>query len=419
MSKEDFLKDISFLNDLKIKAGYGELGNESIPQGRVYNLYGNNVSTSNYAVSGSNSSATAGYNLTSLGNQDLSWETTTTKNIGIDGKILNNKVNFSFEYYESKTKDMLLKEAGDITIIGHVTPRYANMGTLENKGFDLTLGYDGNLSEEIKFNASVNLSSYKNKILSLTDNSEAFLEGSAARETYPSRTQEGHALASFHGFVIDGIIQNDSDMSNTADYAGKAIGTFKYRDVVEDGVIDDKDRTYIGSPHPDFTYGVNLGLEYKNFDFSMLFQGSQGNDIYNFTKFFTDYNSFPGAKSYRYLNSWSPENTGGTLPELTNNPAEHYSAASTDYLEDGSYLRLKNVQLGYNFSKVITSKIGVGSLRIYVQAKNLITWTKYSGLDPEINLQNYGGDNVNLDLGIDRGAYPVAKSFLIGINVTL
>jgi hypothetical protein len=248
---------------------------------------------------------------------------------------------------------------------------------------------------------------------------DQFLLGSAARETFPSRTQAGHALASFHGFIIDGIIQNEEELNNTANYSGKAIGTFKYRDVVEDGVIDDKDRTFIGSPHPDFTYAINLGLTYKRFDLSTMFQGSQGNDIYNFTKFFTDYNSFPGAKSYRYLNSWSPENPSGTLPKLTNSPAEHYSAASTDYIEDGSYLRLKNIQLGYNFSKEITSKIGVGSMRVYIQAKNLITWTKYSGLDPEINLQSYGGNNVNLDIGIDRGAYPVAKSLLIGVNVTL
>lgn len=419
LSKEEFMQNISFVNDLKIKAGYGELGNESIPEGRVTNLYGNNISTSNYSVSGNNSTAAAGYNLSSLGNQDLTWETTTTKNIGIDGIILDNKVNFSFEYYQSKTKDMLLKSAGDITLIGHVTAPYANLGSMENKGFDFSLGYNGQFNNELKFNTSINVSAYKNKVLHLTNNNDYFLEGSAARETYPSRTQAGQALASFHGFIIDGILENDNDLNNSANYTGKKIGTFKYRDVVEDGVIDDKDRTYIGSPHPDFTYGINFGLSYKNFDLSTMFQGSQGNDVYNFTKFFTDYNSFPGAKSYRYLNSWSETNTGGTLPKLTNNPAEHYSSASTDYIEDGSYLRLKNIQLGYNFSKELTSKLGIESMRVYLQAKNLITWTKYSGLDPEINLQNYGGDDVNLDIGIDRGAYPVAKSLMIGVNITL
>jgi TonB-linked SusC/RagA family outer membrane protein len=418
ISNEDFMKNLSFIDDLKIKAGYGELGNESIPQGRVPNLYENNLNTSNYSISGSNSTVSPGYNLFSLGNSDITWEITKTKNIGFDGILFNNKANFSFEYYQSKTSDMLLQKVADITLLGHAEAPYANIGSMENKGFDFSFGYNGNLTKEIQFNASINVSAYKNKVLNL-EKDDQFLLGSAARETFPSRTQAGHALASFHGFIIDGIIQNEEELNNTANYSGKAIGTFKYRDVVEDGVIDDKDRTFIGSPHPDFTYAINLGLTYKRFDLSTMFQGSQGNDIYNFTKFFTDYNSFPGAKSYRYLNSWSPENPSGTLPKLTNSPAEHYSAASTDYIEDGSYLRLKNIQLGYNFSKEITSKIGVGSMRVYIQAKNLITWTKYSGLDPEINLQSYGGNNVNLDIGIDRGAYPVAKSLLIGVNVTL
>ncbi len=419
VSEESFMKGVSFINDLKIKAGYGELGNESIPEGRVYNLYGNDLNTSNYSVSGDNNSVSAGYNLTSIGNENLKWETTTTKNIGIDGVVFEKKVNFSFEYYQSKTVDMLLRSAGDITLIGHVTAPYDNLGSMENKGFDFSVGYNGTIGHELHFSVSGNLSSYKNKILTLTDNSEYFLNGNAARETYPSRTQAGHPLASFHGFVIDGIIRDEAELNAAATYDGIGIGTFKYRDVKKDGVINDQDRTFIGSPHPDFTYGLNLAMDYKNFDLALMFQGSQGNDIYNFTKFFTDYNSFPGAKTYRYLNSWTPENPDATLPKLTNSPAQHYSSASTDYIEDGSYLRLKNIQLGYNFSDAVTSKLGISSLRVYVQAKNLITWTKYSGLDPEINLQNYGGDSVNLDIGIDRGAYPVAKSFLIGVNLTL
>lgn len=419
ISKEKFMKSFSFISDLKIKAGYGELGNESIPEGRVFNLYGNDINTSNYAISGSNSSVTAGYNLISMGNQNLKWETTTTKNIGLEGTLLKDKVNFSFEYYQSKTVDMLLRSAGDITLIGHVTSPYDNLGSMENNGFDFSIGYNGTIGSELKFSATANISAYKNKVLTLTDNADYFLGGNAARETYPSRTQAGHPLASFHGFIIDGIIQNQTELDAAGNYPGKDIGTFKYRDVVKDGIINDNDRTFIGSPHPDFTYALNMKLEYKKFDLSMMFQGSQGNDIYNFTRFFTDYNSFPGAKSYRYKNSWTPENTKATLPKLTNSPAQHYSSSSTDYIEDGSYLRLKNIQLGYNVSENVTSKLKISSLRVFVQAKNLITWTKYSGLDPEINLQRYGGDDVNLDIGIDRGAYPVAKSVLVGVNITL
>ena len=417
---EEFMKDISFINDLKLKAGYGEYGNESIGSGRTANLYGNNETQSSYAVSGSNSSVDAGYYLQSLGNPDIRWETSTNLNVGLDGSFLDNKLTVGLEYYISKTKDMLLQLKSVPILNGTASPPYGNIGEMENKGFDFSVGYNGTIGKELNFNASANISTYKNKITRLNDDSDYFIEGNAARETYPSRTQEGYALAQFHGFVIDGIIQNQAELDASADFSGKGIGTFKYRDINSDGIIDDADRTYIGNPHPEFTYGINLGLDYKSFDLSLFLQGSQGNDVYNFTKFFTDFNSFPGGKSERYLNSWSPTNTSSSLPKLTNNPAQHYSSASSYYVEDGSYLRLKNIQLGYNLPENIASRLGLGSLRVFLQGKNLITWTKYSGLDPEINLQNYGGGgSTNLDIGVDRGAYPVSKTVLLGINLTL
>ncbi len=420
VSNEEFMSDVSFISDLKIKAGYGEYGNQSIGSGRTSDLFGNSETTSSYAISGSNSSVDAGYFLQSIGNKNIKWETSTNLNIGIDGTLFNNKLNFSFEYYKSKTVDMLLQLRSIPTINGTASAPFGNIGEMENNGFDFSIGYNGNINEELKFTASANISAYKNEITKLNDDPTYFIQGNAARETYPSRTQEGRSLAEFHGFVIDGIIQNQTEADASADFDGKGIGTFKYRDTNEDGKIDDEDRAYIGNPHPDFTYGANLGLEYKNFDLSVFLQGSQGNDIYNFTKFFTDFNSFPGGKSSRYLNSWTPENPNAQLPKLTNSPAQHYSSASSYYIEDGSYLRLKNIQLGYNLPKQLTEKIGLTSLRIFLQGKNLITWTKYSGLDPEVNLQNYGGGgSTNLDIGIDRGAYPVSKSVLLGINLTL
>ncbi|MDD7913525.1 SusC/RagA family TonB-linked outer membrane protein [Polaribacter ponticola] len=420
ISNEEFMKDISFINDLKLKAGYGEYGNESIGSGRTANLYGNNETQSSYAVSGSNSSVDAGYYLQSLGNPDIRWETSTNLNVGLDGTFLDNKLTVGLEYYISKTKDMLLQLKSVPILNGTASPPYGNIGEMENKGFDFSVGYNGTIGKELNFNASANISTYKNKITRLNDDPDYFIEGNAARETYPSRTQEGYALAQFHGFVIDGIIQNQAELDASADFSGKGIGTFKYRDINSDGIIDDADRTYIGNPHPEFTYGINLGLDYKSFDLSLFLQGSQGNDVYNFTKFFTDFNSFPGGKSERYLNSWSQTNTSSSLPKLTNNPAQHYSSASSYYVEDGSYLRLKNIQLGYNLPENIASRLGLGSLRVFLQGKNLITWTKYSGLDPEINLQNYGGGgSTNLDIGVDRGAYPVSKTVLLGINLTL
>ncbi|WP_438711494.1 SusC/RagA family TonB-linked outer membrane protein [Aquimarina muelleri] len=417
ISNEPFMQNVSFINDLKIKAGYGELGNESIPQGRIYSQYINNDDT-NYDLLGANSNVLPGYSQIIIGNKNLTWEYTSTKNIGIDGALFNNIFQFNLELYNSVTKKLLIQKQANATIIGNAQAKYLNRGTVENNGFDLSLGYSKQISKDLKFNTSVNISAYKNKVKELGDNSDYFIEGNLARETRPARTQAGQPISSFHGFIIDGIIQNQAELATAAKYSGYDVGTFKYRDLNNDGVITDKDRGFIGNPHPDFTYSFTTGIDYKNFDFSIFFQGSQGNDIYNFTKFFTDFNSFPGAKSRNYLNSWSPTNTSGTLPQLTNSPAEHYSSASNYYIEDGSYLRVKNVQLGYSLPEQIISKLKIEKLRFYIQAKNLYTWTKYSGLDPEINLQ-YGGTSGNLDIGIDRGAYPVAKSFLLGVNLSL
>lgn len=417
ISNEPFMENITFINDLKIKAGYGELGNESIPQGRIYSQYINN-DDSNYDLSGTNSSVLPGYSLFIIGNKDLQWEYTSTKNFGIDGALFNNTFQFNLELYNSVTKKLLIQEQANATLIGNAEAKYINSGVVENNGFDLSLGYSKKFSEDLRFSTSVNISAYKNKMKELGENPDYFLEGNLARETRPARTQSGQPISSFHGFIIDGIIQNEAELATAPKYSGAGVGTFKYRDLNNDGVINDDDRDFIGDPHPDFTYGITTGIDYKNFDFSVFFQGSQGNDIYNFTKFFTDFNSFPGAKSRDYLNSWSPTNTSSSLPRLTNNPAEHYSSASTYYIEDGSYLRIKNIQLGYSFPEQITSRLRVEKLRFYIQAKNLYTWTKYSGLDPEINLQ-YGSGYGNLDIGIDRGAYPVTRSFLLGVNLSL
>lgn len=418
ISNESFMQDISFINDLKIKAGYGELGNESIPQGSIYNQYNNNDNT-NYDLAGSNSSIRPGYSSFIIGNKDLTWEYTSTKNFGIDGVLFNSTFQFSLELYNSITKKALIREQANTTIIGLAESRIINsLGSIENNGLDLSLGYSKQINKDLKFSTSVNISAYKNQVKDLGDTPDYFLEGNLARETRPARTQSGQPISSFHGFIIDGIIQNEAELATAPRYSGYDVGTFKYRDLNNDGVITDEDRDFIGNPHPDFTYGITTNIDYKNFDFSIFLQGSQGNDVYNFTRFFTDFNSFPGAKSRDYLNSWSPSNPNSALPKLTNNPAEHYSSASTYYIEDGSYLRVKNVQLGYNFPEQITSKLKVEKLRFYIQAKNLYTWTKYSGLDPEINLQ-YGGEFGNLDIGIDRGAYPVARSFILGVNLSL
>ncbi len=405
ISEEEFMQDVSWLNDLKLKAGYGELGNSQIPAGRTSSTFGSDLTFSNYSIGGGNNSATAGYNQLTNGNPDLKWETTKTINIGFDARFIDNKWHVGLEWYKKTTEDMLLQLAGvDVTIAGNFDPPYANVGDMENKGFDLEFGYDGNITEDLKFFASANVSHYKNTVISLGDNPTDFIEGNSARDQRPTRTQAGQPISSFFGYTITGIDSN---------------GRFAYADLDDDGDIDGDDRSYIGSPHPDFTYGINFGLEYKAWDFNMLLQGTQGNDVYNFSKWFTDFVAFPGAKSLDYYNSWTPTNTGASLPQLTDSPPAIEDSESTYFVEDGSYLRIKNVVFGYNFSDDLNDKIGTQAVRVFLQLKNIATFTKYSGLDPEINLQNYDGDTANQDIGVDRGAYPQAKTVMLGVKINL
>jgi hypothetical protein len=223
----------------------------------------------------------------------------------------------------------------------------------------------------------------------------------------------GEAMNTFYGYQVVGLFQNSSDVTNSAKQDGAAPGRFKYADINGDKKIDANDRTIIGDPNPDFTYGLNLGLEWKNFDFTAFFYGVQGRDLFNFTRWWTDFSGgFPGGRSKRALyESWLPDGSrpGATTPiQETNNGFSSGSTVNSYYVEDGSYLRLRNLQLGYTF-KLKTQKIN--NLRVYVQGTNLFTATKYTGLDPEITVNDERAQ------GVDVGAYPVVSQFLFGANI--
>ncbi|MDQ3292241.1 MAG: SusC/RagA family protein, partial [Bacteroidota bacterium] len=233
-------------------------------------------------------------------------------------------------------------------------------------------------------------------------------------------TRQGMPLSSFYGYTIDGIFQSDDEaaahakQSNGTSYIA---GQFKFRDINNDGFINAGDQGFIGNPHPDFTYGLNVNLEFKNFNFTAFAQGVQGNQIFNYVRYWTDFQTFQGNRSKRMLyDSWRPGKTDAKLPQLRSGDAAS-SVPSTYFLEDGSYLRIKNLQLGYNLPLGWISKLGLGSANIYIQAQNMFTFTKYTGLDPEINLRGYGAGN-DRQLGVDEGAYPVSKNLLLGVNVS-
>ncbi len=389
ISNESFLENSDVFNDLMLKVGYGITANDgSIEANSTADTF--SADTDFFAYPTGNEASAVGYGLGSRGNPDLEWETTTTLNIGISSKLFNT-LNFNFEYYDATTEDMLLFVPDDPTVFGQNNGKTENLGEMNNKGFDASLGYSNSGQSRFQYNLGFNISAYKNEVIFLDEeNPNTFIQGDRVRDQLPNRTQAGHPLASFYGKVFTGIGPD---------------GRMQF--------ANNGEQQFIGNPHPDFTYGVNFSGEYKNFDFSLLVQGSQGNDLYNFMKFFTDFNTFPGAKSVDYV-------TQNGLPALTNDAdiilAE--SAPSTYYIEDGSYVRLKNIVIGYSLPDGISEKLGVQKIRWYLQGRNLITLTDYTGLDPEVNLRNVGDTNPNLTIGVDSGVYPINRSVIFGFNVS-
>ncbi len=302
------------------------------------------------------------------------------------------------------------------------TAPVVNIGEMENRGFDLSISY-GNYSKggAVKYDITANVSAYKNELVAFNDESAESFPGDVYRGSSFTRTDVGNPISYFYGLDVIGIFQNETEVANSPDqgFATNAdgVGRFRYRDVDGDGDIDADDRTNLGSPHPDFVFGLNAYVEYKNFDISLFVTGSQGNEIYNQTKFFTDFPQFDGNRSTRILDSWTPNNPGASLPSLTGNGADNGETNPNSYfVEDGSYVRLKNLQIGYNLPQSVLSSVkGLESLRVYIQGTNLFTITDYNGFDPEITNRNASAQP-NLSMGVDFGRFPLTQVYTIGVK---
>jgi TonB-dependent starch-binding outer membrane protein SusC len=417
LSEFEFMKKLTFVDDIKLRLGYGQTGNQNIPN--VYNaftLYTPDPLNNAYDITGSGNSIANGFDLTQFGSPFGKWETNTSTNFGIDATMLKSKLEVILDIYSRTTTDMLTQVPIPRTA-GTGSVPYVNIGEVNNKGVDLNITYRDKIGD-FRYNVTGSISKYKNNVVKLNNDPNATVFGFSTRLPSISVTKAGLPIASYYGYIVDGVIKDDAEAAAAPKFGSYTrAGVFKFRDMNSDGVITAADKTIIGNPHPDFTYGINVNLGYKAWDLTLFGQGVQGNEIFNYLKYWTDFNTFQGNRSKDMLyNSWKKQGDDAQLPRLNSQDGTSQQI-STYFVEDGSYFRLKNVQLTYSFPAAILSKVKISSAQLYVQGQNMFTLTKYKGLDPDINLRTSGNDNQDIHMGIDEGAFPVAKSYNIGVRL--
>ena len=415
ITQEDFMKPVSWITELKIRGGWGTMGNERpVTSINRFNTIGGAPGSTAYDISGANTTTTPGIAFTGIGNPNTKWETTQTVNVGIDGTFFHNKLDVIFDWYTRNTTDLLFNQDLPATL-GTAAAPFVNIGSMKNTGIDMMLTYKGKVGA-FRFEADAIITTYKNKITKVSDIASYFDRSFSGRIGGGNvRNAVGQPVSSFFGYQVIGLFQDSAEVSKAPVQSGAGAGRFRYEDVNHDGKITADDRTFIGNPNPDFTYGFNARLFFKNFDLEALFYGVQGGKVLNFTKYYTDfYPTFAGiGKSTRVLDSWTPTHTNTTIPRF-----ENVSNSSTNgdvnsyYVENGSYLRLRSVKLGYNLPAAFLGKASFDRCRVFVQATNLFTSSKYTGTDPAVS-------GVDTNFGVDVGNYPVNKQILFGIGIGL
>lgn len=404
-TQEEFFPHNEILTDLKIRYSWGQNGNANIPSlYPAYSTYIFNTGNGAYDINGTNSSTTSGITLASTGNPELKWETTTQNNIGLDFQLLNGAINVSADYYIKKTKDMLTIPPA-LDVAGENAAVWLNTGDMKNNGWEVTVAYNSPQYGDFSWNGSVNISQYKNELVTLNSR-QKFIGGD-------QRLIPGEPMGVYYGYVCDGIFQDATQVANHATQAGAAPGRLIYRDLNGDGVIDDNDRCIIGDPNPDLSLGLNLAFKYKAFTLDMFFAGDFGFDIQNHMKrqlLSMNYGNLATNRGADILNAWTPTKTSSDIPALSLTDDNNEARFSTYYVENGSYMKMKYLKLSYSLPKNLIKRIGASNLDIYGQVENVFTMTKYKGLDPEILPGEYGAR-------IDNGAYPRPRTFTIGLNL--
>jgi len=413
ITEENFLKDVKWITELKIRGGWGIMGNERpVGSANRFNSIGGGPGSTYYDLSGSQTSTLPGIAVTGLGNPNAKWENNTTTNIGFDGTFFNNKLDVILDVYSRRTTDLLFNPELPATL-GTANAPVVNIGEMLNKGIDMMITYKGNAGP-IRFETDLIFTKYKNSIEKIADGVLNFDRGFSNRIGGGIvRNAVGQPVSSFYGYQVIGLFQDAADVTSSPIQTGAGPGRFKYADLNGDKAITTADRAFIGNPNPDFTYGINTKVYIHGFDFEALFYGVQGGEVLNFTKWFTDfYPSFAGiGKSTRVLNAWTPTNTNTDVPRF-----ENVSNGSTNgllnsyYIEKGSYFRLRSLKLGYNVSPALVRRAGIEKLRLFIQGTNIFTATKYTGTDPEVS-------GVDTNFGVDVGNYPVNRQVLVGLSL--
>jgi TonB-linked SusC/RagA family outer membrane protein len=429
MNEKWFTNIFPVISKMKLRASYGQLGNQNLtsnnPDYPWASVIGSSISPlppfgppiSNYVL-GSPQAVVQGMTVTSLGNTNVKWETETQTDVGLDIGILHDKLSLTVDYFDKVNSNILV--AVPLPMIGgNAAPPYINDGSVQNQGFEFDLQYSNN-DHKIKYSLSGNLATIQNKVVSLP---VPIQSGRIDNGVYATLTTVGHPLGSFYGYQMIGIFQNANDIFTSA-YQGPGVrpGDVKYKDINGDGKIDQNDRTFLGSAIPKFTYGFTGTLSYQNFDLFVLLQGSYGNKIYlqvnqDIEGFYRPFN----VTQRVYDTRWHGEGTSNTMPLVSFlDQPNNIKEPSSRFLEDASYCRLKNLQIGYTIPKKLTNRLHIKGLRFYITGSNLVTITKYTGLDPEMHISNnvkteqYPSD---VAAGIDWGTYPYAKSYIIGANL--
>ncbi len=410
VSNEDFLKDHETISNLKLRASYGVTGNQAISAYQSLAELGVTPAT---AV-GTDPSVS----VSQEANPDLKWESSYQTNIGLDLALLNNRFTFSLDYYNIDTKDLLLEATTTPAYTGATDLQvFQNIGEINNKGFEISINTRNITKDNFSWTTDFNLSTNKNKVVKLVNGADIIDSAAPGYMVSPDTyiLREGEAIGLFWGHEYQGIYQGGTLPDGTA-----LKGSFPdpgdplFTDVNDDGVINTSDKKIIGDPNPDFNFGITNNFNYKNWDLNIFFQGSQGGEILNLTNvqlFNGDSNSVTDV-----LNAWTPTNTNTNIPSAKIRDRE----ISSRFIEDGSYIRLKNIALGYNFPSEVLEKLGVDNLRLSLSAQNLLTFTKYSGLDPEVSYFGSGGSNsakTNVVQGHDFGNYPTLRSVNFSLNV--